>query len=497
MKTCLTALCLIVSSFILLGSHVGMSSDLQIDSESYLAKIRSRLLGDWPHITEWEELSLEMKRTNCQSPNCMREYFQKKIRSYMTEKNYISNMNLKVDEMIWLRSAPAPLETMMDPVANNYNYGMKSSPEFQNALNDLTIRVFQENLSWDTLFTAQEYNAYAKSNSGEQRELSFFGETAEPFGMRDNQQPVSLDFTGHPNVSGIFSTPRFLLKFWNSSLNQNRKRAAAIFRITLCDSMVPALERKSQDQEEKAKALGVNPDFFKEMHPQGMRSDRHASDPACLKCHQRLEPMAWTMRGFETKLSKPAFSGRLKYYLPDGKLTNIPAANFSSLIKEVVAQPRYRWCQVDRFMTWIIGNDVHVSEKRRTELENAFDNAGRRTNDFIEYLLMSPEFADGDEGKESISHSVSPNTKKAFEVFKNCNSCHGGAIPNQKGIASVFRALDLNHSGKSRTMPPVESNWQPSNEDIQVVKNWMLDGAPDLLGRKHVAEPMRLFSEAK
>jgi hypothetical protein len=63
--------------------------------------------------------------------------------------------------------------------------------------------------------------------------------------------------------------------------------------------------------------------------------------------------------------------------------------------------------------------------------------------------------------------------------------CHAGEVPYQldknifNSLSLVWKKLDLKNDGKQREMPPAGHFWQPSQDEILNIKNWILQGAPN------------------
>lgn len=81
-----------------------------------------------------------------------------------------------------------------------------------------------------------------------------------------------------PEGAGTLSEPLTTMGFWNnlknSSTNFNRKRSAYVLRTYFCDDLTP-----------------INVEI-----PASHAGNAHASDPACLACHYKLDPMAGLFR---------------------------------------------------------------------------------------------------------------------------------------------------------------------------------------------------------
>lgn len=481
-------LSLILSGLLLLSTSQAKSDARMLTPHEALGKIRERLMGDWPTREEWSELTSEMKSTGCREVTCLKSFFGKKIRQYQSTNQYVGRMALKIDELFYIRSAVHPWSVIRESKDDYLN--RRYEIDGLNSLSNLGRKIFADNLPWDQLYLAKSFEIYPSiSNHGSRSEAQFYGtETERRYEYMTNNgkdlpEMVRVDLQNNPNAAGAFSTPKFTDRFWNSSLNQGRKRSAAVFRIMICDTLFPSLERKSAAAEEDTKATGISEQALAQLHSAGV-VNKHATDPACIRCHERLDPLAWTMRGLERSLSSRPFPGLVRFYDESGKLTKFKAESFSDAIATFTKQNRYRACQVDRLFKWVIGGDVDLTKERTMTLENDFDRLDRRTNDFISHLLLQPEFLT--KPRKKIHYSVEGSLyEKATAVFGHCVECHGTSLPfndlkkwDKSRLEKIAYKLDLENNGLSRQMPPAGyTKWQPSKEEILTVKDWISAGA--------------------
>ncbi|WP_141733374.1 hypothetical protein [Oligoflexus tunisiensis] len=78
-----------------------------------------------------------------------------------------------------------------------------------------------------------------------------------------------------PPLTQAFTREGFWEKLRNTSTNFNRKRSAYMLRTYFCDELGPIAVEPSQHS-----------------------SGRHASDPACLSCHYKMDPLAGLFRNY-------------------------------------------------------------------------------------------------------------------------------------------------------------------------------------------------------
>ncbi|MGE0528675.1 MAG: hypothetical protein AB7G93_01020 [Bdellovibrionales bacterium] len=472
-----------ISALILSSTSPAFSKPLS--PEVYLGKISERLTGKWPTREQYAALKAEKVRTGCSEVTCLQDFYRGFIREKMNTAEFYSEALLKVYERFGLRAPERP------PFPLNETGGVTYSDD--DGMGDFLIyRVFKLNRPLDELFTGQIYWRRNYSYAG--AFASYFGLDIE--GKADNaikdmsseemnQYPEVqgatlqvMDLTGHPNISGLFSTKRFLQRYWNSPVNGNRKRAAAIFKIMLCDQMAPALERNQQQPREEALALGVTEAQITTRTFEEIHRNRHANQQDCRQCHMRLDPMARTMRPLEIGIAAFPSPGHLKFYNSLDDIVSMPVSHFSDLIKKATQQQKYVDCQLNWLITWIMGKDVNIHPVRFARFIEDFEKGDRKVKNLIENLLLSPEF----QGIPS-QFEEPPSLIKAKAVFMECQFCHGSFL-NTRGdklklnLAKITGKLDLPHDGASRIMPPRSHWWEPTKQEILDVKAWIQEGAP-------------------
>ncbi|MBK7844686.1 MAG: DUF1588 domain-containing protein [Bdellovibrionales bacterium] len=466
-----------------------------LSAEGYLTKISERLTGKWPSPHEFSRLKNEKLRTGCSQVPCLQDFFRTYIGEKMDTGDFYSEAVLKTYERFGLRAPERP----PFPIDGN---GITS---FDNdSTEDLLVyRVFKLNRPIDELFTSQVY--WRRFVPGDSPLSGFIGfeidgkrESAIQEMSEDERKrypeisslvPQVIDLNGHPNIAGLFSTKRFLERYWNSPANGNRKRAAAIFKIMLCDEMAPALERDQQQGREEALALGVSEARTTVRSLEEIHRTRHANQKDCRQCHMRLDPMARTMRPLELGVAAFPSPGNLKFYNSFDDIQDIPVKNFSDLIRKATQQQKYVDCQLNWLVTWIMGRDVDIHPVRFATLIEDFEKSGRNIKSSVENLLLSPEF----QGIPSQFEEPTSLTKSAV-VLEECQFCHGSFLKTRGdklklNLAKIAVVLDLTNDGRNRTMPPKSHWWEPTAQEVQDVKTWIQEGAPLVKGEPPILNP--------
>ena len=107
----------------------------------------------------------------------------------------------------------------------------------------------------------------------------------------------------------------------------------------------------------------------------------------------------------------------------------------------------------------------------------AFNSVGRRTNDFVRYLVSEPEFRTAPPSLEQLQ------LKQVAPFLQQCDQCHMGEgyIPTfaegkipAKTLAEMRRRINAPDNDKDK-MP---KNWRQWDEaELNLVKRWLDQGA--------------------
>lgn len=456
-------------------------------SPQRLRKLSLHLRGVTPEATEYAA------RDAAEKAGKLKTFFEEKTKEYLASPSHVGKMMGRLDELFRLRTPDGLPETRLTTPSESPI--MLPGGETYNALDLLFEEMAKKNLSWDTLLTAREYNVPVPGSS---RDARFYGVVAPELpqndipGAKHTLNPIRFA-ADDPRIAGAITTGRFFNRYVTTNLNRNRGRAAAVFRIFLCDDMRAAVEPKAGEEEElllkafpKPKPNGVH------VAVTDVDEDKHTKDPACIACHYKLDPLGRTFLTSGVLLSDEASPGALVYRRADGTLVNVAARGLGDIAGAIVLQPEYARCQVSHFWRWFIRGDRPPSTARMEEMVKAFDAVGRRTNDFIAWLVEQPEFL-ATEDIEGVT------LVEAKPILGRCTTCHAG-VPAEKipsfvtfpigtaekhvgWVERIVKRLDLAHDGADKSMPPVSSAWQPSKEELALLKSWVAAGARDEAGK--------------
>ncbi len=455
---------------------------------SYLRKLSLHIRGETPSRQEYAELTKAIEKDQTE------DFFRRRIEAYLTSDQHIDKMTFRLEELFSMRASPVPFYS---PLVSVLEDGARRIPAYpvNNSLNELFRQIAARNLTWDTLLTGKQYKVFPYKSDFilggyDTPDAHFFsGAAGIPKSLA---APIHIKFAeDDARIAGVLSTGRFFGRNVNTALNKNRRRAAAIFRTFLCDDM------KAVIVDEKGNQNGildkVFPDALGGGHGQsqgqrGLTDDLHGSDPACLKCHYKLDPMGRTFQESGMVLAPLASPGALVYTTEAGKKVNIAVAGLGDLGHAITQQDEFVRCQVTHFWRWFVGEDIPLSEPMLVELSSKFNQVRRKPNDFIAYLVSRPEFGFA-QGEDSNAQVIA----RAKNVLQNCNGCHalelvpsftkwpigGTEASHQRFLGGIRRSLSLDGSNRPRSMPPKSSSWQPSPDDLAALQKWFDLGAPN------------------
>jgi len=466
-----------------------------LSEASLLHKISMAIKGKAPHPEEYEALKLAVAQKNHE------EFLSKKTQEYIKTKDFSERMVLKLEELFYLKSA----EQRFELVPGSQQTANSASNIQFSATNNVFRDLFEKNLPWDNLITGKSYRLpiYTESNPEERFYRNVLG-LSRNFVNSDSvsmltptsYKEISFD-EGDPRVAGVITSPRFFARYTSTGLNKNRRRAAAIFRIALCDPMVSSIPENHDSKSLKDLIFPEANTLTEEQIRQPMDT-LHGTQADCMSCHYKLDPLGQSLRESPLALHDEPSLGALVFTNAKGVVVNKPGRGIGEITKFITEQPEYLSCQVDHFWNWFIGSDISLGKKTRKEVMQVFENVGRKTNDFIAYLISRPEF------KIRKSHDPQINRIVGVKSFlKRCDSCHDGMrmtsttlkMPpfsewpiNGKTDAPVWlnkisKSLDLEHGGKNRTMP-TKGGFIPTTEELENLRLWISQGAPNERGQK-------------
>jgi hypothetical protein len=460
----------------------------------HLRKIKFRLTGQDPSSAEYYAIQKREKECAGQSAACMNDYLRAKVQEYMGQPQFIGKGVELVNSLMYFAPFSKPYEAVSEKSVERYR--------ISDSLTLLSKRIFTENRKWTELFTANEYELTSTENTFVISDVLFFSSFI-PDELKPVEKGSRLRVSLPEDIAaGFITTPRMNLRFFNTPVNEGRKRAAAVLRIGFCDDMFPAIERGEEhrlveDQIARGKKFEEVIEGMKQANLHGQRKD-------CAQCHvyRSLDHLAWTFRGFELGLDPKPAPGRFTYLMPDGKVVDQPVRGIGHYARVLTEQEIFVPCQVKNLWTEFGGSSVTLERNKdlQDRLAAEYRREGSGIKDFLSFMVLQPEFRKV--GRDLI---VDPKFAAAEKVMINCNNCHGGRRPSftklpimvngvdrtQVWIERIISSLDIQPYSKNadyaEPMPPFDGPWQPSTSDLQAVREWIEAGVPDAEGKKHIS----------
>ncbi|HEX4922749.1 MAG TPA: DUF1588 domain-containing protein [Bdellovibrionales bacterium] len=472
----------------------------QLNDHQFLNKL-SRMIraGRPPSPEEYE--SLEASRKN----GATAAFFSKKIQEYLKSSAHADAMEFRLSELFELITPNLDKRVNPHNLFNQYNpnylafqeAGLEEARNRRDATVDLFRSLAAENLPWDRLLTAKKYNVYAPDGPTSLFSTYMFDNDflslARPdikslyggmnFSFREidsiisrrGSAPRTVVFPENDKrIAGAITTARFFLRYKNSATNKNRRRAAAIFKVFLCDPMIPEISNESKKFE--IGALGF-PVSHKELIARDALQDMHGRNTQCAACHQKLDPVGQTFLTSGIVLGSEPSPGALVFQKKDGTIARAPVAGLGELGAAIVKQAEYAECQVRHFWNWFVGTDVPLDEAKLTELRQSFERVGRRTNDFVAYLVQRPEFR-----TSPMTPMFSAETVQ--HLLRRCDNCHKDTNSRSEYQIAMYsgRQLTAEEIGEIRDRlkrPPGAKGKMPKNytswphDDLKALLSWV------------------------
>lgn len=519
MKSLIT-LALLLIFFVLPASADGK---LDLNPQARLRKLSMHVRGIPASLADHQALANAIK-----NGGNIELFFQSKTKEYLATPQHAAKMMTRLDELFRLKISSAPPEKFFTHKETPKDSFSVTDQQYVNNATEFLFRALaQQNLSWDTLLNGKQYVAsFARvtgpSDVGFYKDIypslprtsnGVIGIAPQKNDDEDRDKPsIKIEFEANDSrIAGALTTPRFTNRYNNTNLNQNRRRAAAVFRIFLCDDMKPIvlpsaaendilLEKALTDEIEQDQQSRANKK--KAGHPRIMR-EKHGTDPVCMSCHFKLDPLGKAFMAIDNVITSAPSPGALVFKRTDGTLVNIPGTGLGHVAKSITEQPEYARCQVGHFWNWYIGTDVFLSDERREQLVAKFNDVDRRTNDFINYLVNEPEFYKGTASQGFVKESLVDRHRSASRHLNMCMSCHNGvgveafnkfpiggsAKSHKEMILTIIERLDLAGDGSQSDMPPQNSGWnkKETQDAADAIRKWICDSAPDQNGMPTIA----------
>lgn len=209
----------------------------------------------------------------------------------------------------------------------------------------------------------------------------------------DEEDWVVSAYTDGRPMSGMLSTNGLWWRHVTDESNANRRRAAAISRMFLCEDFLSrpisfsALDVAAVDEEAAAAAV--------------------LQEPACAGCHSTLDPMAATLFGFwwfeEHNISETGYYHHEREAL-SAQILGVrpgwfgrPLSGLADLGEAVASDPRFPRCITEHTAAALWRREPAVDEHDKiTALTEAFADDGLRLKALLRAVLQTDDYQAGD-----------------------------------------------------------------------------------------------------
>lgn len=503
-----------------------------LSDSSYLRKLSYHLRGRNATPEEYSQLK-------ALTPVEREKYLQTQIDSYLQTPEFANHLSARVIENLGVALKPLPKTTVVQLAIDNpkMQIGARSfNPAEQDPLSVLVHEITSQNQTWDTLLTGKRYSLFKERPSEDadralnSEDYEFYGSLKpelkadslkrtgiESLKLNDDSSRQNvlkgaellarlrsigevIEFTSNDaRIAGVITTPRFMSRYTATNVNRNRRRAAALYRLFLCDSMVPVIPPLADKKtpflantfEKDATAAQTNL-AFQNLHSGVTEAqlghilklnaeDRHGNDQRCAACHYKLDPAGQTFQSTGNNMTAKASPGHLRFNRGD-VLVDIPTAGLGELAHAISQQPEYVHCQVQWFWQQYIGKDVPLKASVQQELAQAFDRVGRKPKDFLRILVQRPEFRQAPERSDVVSFD------RVRPLLQRCDTCHSNRreqIPElatgQKLQRDLVREIKYRVEAESwdvMKMPQDWKHWDPA--DLKLIRKWIEQQAAEV-----------------
>ena len=483
---------LLLFSMMAFPSKASLPPGEALSPTMHLRKVKMRLMGRDPTYGEYRDFQRQVSQV-CGDDDCAHGVLRDHVRRYMKTGAFFGRVLDFVDELLWLR----PYTEWDFPSREE----KKDFPG--DTLTNLVLDIFRQNVSWDHFFVASVFRG--GSSQGQlpsyslslmqlrtQSEYSYFvdhleqGQVPPPHPRRHDDWPFVARVADPDLAAGLALTGRFNERFFNTTVNGGRKRAAGLIRLGLCESLIPEADLDAEHEaRERHLALGLLSGRL------AGGDQEHGEHPECAQCHidRGLDPLAQSFLATELVLAPSPIPGRFTYQTREGETFDVPVRGLGHWMRILVTRPEYARCQVKHFWGLLVGNpdDLENNPDLMEEVLEAFESRDHRVLDFVEYLVLSDEFRR--KYPSSQDRQISPLESRAQEALARCGSCHREGLLEVDPDRILERLALGPHEGGTPTMPPPSAGWELKGRQREDILRWAQgsDAPSQVLG------PERLF----
>jgi hypothetical protein len=467
----------------------------------FLRKLSQKIRGIEPSETEHAALV-----TNLSKKASLDEFFAKKAEEYLTTEEYKRLMHFRIREMLNLDATYIPTELKGSELVRE-----QERNAYYHSTSELIEYVLNNNLPWDQLLLAKRWKSFPRSVYPKDSDL--YSSFLNPTEVTSGTERVFENDDGR--WAGILTTGAYRTRFVSTEENQNRRFASSVYRSFLCDDLQVQVVPGSADEEDQRKlnslwafvrnipqeiseffnqevdyevqilkddrARSRDPHFGLNLN-KVLEGDPHSTDPACIVCHEKLDPVGRTFGPAGAIALQTTPTPGALVLRRAGEKVEYPVNGIGELAQMIVAQPEYISCQTKKMWNWIIGDEIPMSESNRQYLESVF-NSDRKAETLIKTLVQLPEFH-RDRRVTFFQDPAGPNVSwdQVIPVLGKCNSCHsshtinftqrpwGGDEESDRDWSfKLYRVLGLEND--AQTMPPNQNDF--AAEELTLLKRYI------------------------
>ena len=380
-----------------------LSSPLVINAgekEMYLRRVSLLLRGVPPKFEELESLH---SLNNIQ----FKKYLSEKISEYSDSDLFNEKMRIRMLELLRLKITPG----LSPQLFVSTSFFLEASREFLSSesgasvLDQYLIDLFKFNKNWNMLLTGQSYTINL-SNGSAQTELDYYQDVVDIKSTSNPTKTINIEPVNKPEkqaLAGIITTPRFFERYFSTSEDKNRTRAAALFRIFLCDN-TQVSQKFIEINRQNLIHLALN-----------IQNTEHNPHSKLIKKGETIDSKLDLLgHAFDQSILKPnpeKILGRLSYKTKSGNnIVDIAFENMNQMAQAIVKQKQFLSCQTDHFWNWFVGENV--KNVKKNELMRFFDMHNRQPKELIKKILL--DNFDSYRSELSKQKFIRPTFKNSF-----------------------------------------------------------------------------------
>lgn len=265
------------------------------------------------------------------------------------------------------------------------SFGIDSTPAFLEAVGQEPLRILERVANEDLPYTELVTADWTMANET----LAQMWPVSYPDGA-EGWQPAT--YTDARPAAGVLSTSSMWLRYTSTSSNLNRKRANQVSRIFLCNDYL-------------TRAIEFDRDL--DLLDSAAIEDAVKNDPACVNCHNSLDPLAAYFFGFWTYQNQSY--AEVASYHPDRErlwddalgvspaFYGDPGDSLDDLGRQLAGDPRFVECAVEQAYTLLLDREVEAGDMGAlTGHREAFLAGGLTLEALYRSVVADPRYRAGD-----------------------------------------------------------------------------------------------------